>query len=128
MLRSSTSRVSRRVLLAATTAMMVAGLPALEAYAHAEFKASTPAANSSGAAPTSLSITFSEDITLKFSGATVTGPNKSAVKLGAASLSDPATLVVPIADALKPGKYTVTWHNLSTDGHKLTGSFAFTVK
>jgi len=120
--------ISRRTLLAGTSALLFAGLPSAEALAHAEFKASTPVANSVGAPPTSVTITFSEDISLKFSGATITGPEKATVKTGLASLGDSATLVVPIIDALKPGKYTVSWHNLSTDGHKLTGSFAFNVK
>ena len=121
---------SRRALLATATALLIAGLPATEALAHAEFKTSTPAANSVVASPASLSITFSEDITLKFSGATITGPDKAAVKTGPATLDAKThtVLTVPIVDALKPGKYTVDWHNLSTDGHKLTGSFAFTVK
>jgi copper resistance protein C len=120
----------RRSLLTAATALLIAGLPAAEALAHAEFKTSSPAANSVVAAPASLSITFSEEITLKFSGATITGPDKDAVKTGPGTLNAKthSVLTVPITDTLKPGKYTVDWHNLSTDGHKLTGNFAFTVK
>jgi methionine-rich copper-binding protein CopC len=37
-------------------------------------------------------------------------------------------LSVPVIGTLQPGIYTVEWHALSTDGHKTTGSYSFTVK
>lgn len=126
----TTTSFSRRSLLAATSALLVAGLPAGMAFAHADFKSSSPAPNSTVTAPASLSIIFGEDISLKFSGVTISGPDKAPVKTGEASLDakNPAKLTVPVAETLAAGKYTVEWHNLSTDGHKSKGSFTFTVK
>ncbi|HEX8044568.1 copper resistance protein CopC, partial [Rhizobium sp.] len=65
---------------------------------------------------------------LKFSGVTVTGPNKEAVKTGEAMLmKSDTTLMIPITDKLATGKYTVEWHVLSTDGHKTNGTYSFTI-
>jgi methionine-rich copper-binding protein CopC len=37
-------------------------------------------------------------------------------------------MMAPIPTSLKPGSYTVNWHVLSSDGHKSSGSYGFTVK
>ena len=37
-------------------------------------------------------------------------------------------LIVPLADSLKPGTYTVNWHVVSVDGHKTKGHYTFSVK
>lgn len=100
-----------------------------QAFAHAHLKSSTPAADSTiKQAPSELDLTFSEGLNPKFSGATVTSPDKKTVKTGASMLMDgDKTLMVPLSDTLAPGKYTVEWHVLSTDGHKTNGSYSFTV-
>lgn len=102
---------------------------AVPAFAHAHLQSATPAANGSVAtAPSQITLTFSEGVNLKFSGVKVTGPQKSAVKAGKASLTGgDATLSVPIAGKLGAGTYTVDWHILSVDGHKTNGSYTFTV-
>ena len=124
--------LTRRRLVCLTAAVMAAGiLAATQAQAHAHLKSSVPAANATvTAAPTSLILTFGESIEPKFSGATITGPDMKAVKTGPATgdPKDPASLIVPITETLAAGKYTVDWRNLSVDGHKLKGSFTFTVK
>lgn len=100
-----------------------------QVFAHAHLKSSAPAADSAvKLAPSELDLTFSEDLNLKFSGVTVTGPDKKVVKTGAGTLMDgDKTLMVPVSDKLAPGKYTVQWHALSTDGDKTDGSYSFTV-
>ena len=127
----SKADLSRRGLLIVSSAAAAIMLLGRAAQAHAHLASSIPAANAVlDTAPASLSLTFSEAISLKFSGAVVTGPEKVAVKLGAAMLDPKSdkTLIVPISEPLKPGRYSVAWHNLSNDGHRLTGSFAFSVK
>ena len=123
-------KLTRRSLMVLSASLAAGALPVSRALAHAHLKASVPAAESTVAAPASLRLTFSEGISLKFSGAAVTGPDKAAVTLGAATLDpkDPATLIVPVSGTLQPGKYTVSWHALSNDGHKTTGGYVFTVK
>lgn len=114
------------LLVAATASLALAG----QAFAHAHLKTSVPAADSSvKQAPSELDLSFSEGLNLKFTGVTVTGPDKKAVKTGTAMLmGGDTTLMVPVTDKLAPGKYTVQWHALSTDGHKTNGSYSFTVK
>lgn len=101
-----------------------------QAFAHAHLKASMPADKSTvAAAPAALMLSFTEGLNLKFSGIKVTGPDKAAVKTGDAALTDHDTgLTVPVDATLAAGTYTVEWHALSTDGHKTTGSYSFTVK
>ncbi|EFA1345042.1 hypothetical protein E8121_004861, partial [Escherichia coli] len=41
---------------------------------------------------------------------------------------DQKRLIVPLADSLKPGTYTVDWHVVSVDGHKTKGHYTFSVK
>lgn len=119
------TRMKTLLLVAATASMAFAG----QAFAHAHLKSSTPAADSAvKQAPSELDLTFTEGLNLKFSGVTVTGPDKKAVKTDAGSLMDgDKTLMVPVSDKLAPGKYTVQWHALSTDGHKTDGTYTFTV-
>lgn len=104
---------------------------AAPAFAHAHLKSATPAAGSTVAtAPTELDLTFSEGLNLKFTGVNVTGPAKGAVATGNATLGagGDTTLVVPVTGTLAAGVYTVAWHALSTDGHKTSGTYRFTIK
>ncbi|MBB6483854.1 copper homeostasis periplasmic binding protein CopC [Rhizobium lusitanum] len=118
-------RMKTLLLATLTASLALAG----QAFAHAHLKSSAPAADSAvKQTPAELDLTFTESLNLKFSGATVTGPDKKAVKTGASSLMDSdKTLMVPVSDKLAPGKYTVDWHVLSTDGHKTNGTYSFTV-
>lgn len=106
------------------------GLPASAAFAHAHLKAETPAASAViAAAPRALVLRFSEDVALAFTGVTVTGPARAAVKLGHGTLSAGDTvLTVPVEGSLAPGRYEVAWHALSKDGHKTHGTYSFSVK
>ena len=115
----------RFALLAAALSLGLAG----QAFAHAHLKAATPASGATVAAPAELDLGFSEGVNLKFTGVTVTGPEGAAVPIGPARLGPggDATLVVPLAGTLAPGRYKVDWHALAVDGHKTDGSYRFTV-
>ena len=99
------------------------------AMAHAHLKSAVPAADGTvKTTPSKLDLTFSEALNVKFSGIEITGPNKAIVKTGEAMLMNSGTtLMVPVTDKLAPGKYTVEWQVLSTDGHKTNGSYSFTI-
>ena len=116
-----------RVLITLGTLIVAAG-PAL---AHAHLKTARPATDATVAtAPTELDLTFSEGVNLKFTGVKVTGPDKKAVATGDAALGQggDTTIVVPVTGALAAGTYKVDWHARSSDGHKTTGSYSFTVR
>lgn len=112
-------------------AAVIALLSTTTAFAHAHLLEAGPAAAATAiAAPTALTLRFSEAIALKFSGVKVFGPDKAEVGLGTSTL-DPkndALLEVAIVGALSAGQYTVAWHALSSDGHKTNGTYTFTVK
>ncbi|TAZ47092.1 Cu resistance protein (plasmid) [Rhizobium leguminosarum] len=118
-------QIKKLTFLAVAATIAFAG----QALAHAHLKAAAPASDSTvKQAPSELDLTFTEGLNLKFSGAKLTGPGKAAVKTGEGSLMDgDMTLMVPVSQKLTPGKYTVEWHVLSTDGHKTNGTYSFTV-
>jgi copper resistance protein C len=116
--------LTRILSVAAIASLAFAG----QAFAHAHLASSTPADKASIASPGEIDLTFTEELDLKFSGFTVTGPDKGAVKLGDAMLEGgDKVLMAPVSGRLAPGSYTVDWHVLSTDGHKTEGNFTFTV-
>jgi methionine-rich copper-binding protein CopC len=88
-----------------------------------------PAKDSTVSAPTELSVVFSEDLDAKGSSLKLENGGGELVSKDA-SVLDPAnakhmTLKLP---KLAPGIYTVAWVTLSTDGHRLTGKYGFTIK
>jgi methionine-rich copper-binding protein CopC len=108
----------------------LAALIATPAFAHAHLLQATPADKAVvTAAPSALTLDFSEGVQLKFTGIVVTGPASATVATGTASVSsDGKTLTVPLSGALQPGVYTIAWHALAADGHKTHGTYSFTVK
>jgi methionine-rich copper-binding protein CopC len=116
----------KHVLIVAAFFLAAAITPA---FAHAHLASAEPAdAAVLSASPSALTLRFSEAIELGFSGLVVTGPN-GPVDLAAGHLdpADAEVLVVPVDTPLAAGSYSVDWHALSTDGHKSTGSYSFTV-
>jgi methionine-rich copper-binding protein CopC len=102
-----------------------------QAFAHAHLQTAVPAPDGVvSVAPDALQLKFSEGLELAFTGVTLKAPDATAVPLGQATLApgDDTTLVVPLTRHLTAGKYGVTWHALSKDGHKTHGDYTFTVK
>lgn len=118
--------------LAATAALFLSA-PAL---AHPKLLSSTPAANASVAAPSQITLTFSEGLMPKLSGGDIvmTGmpgmPNHHMAVTGVTPSvdADGKTLVLTLARPLPAGSYQVAWHVVSTDTHRVQGNLAFTVK
>ncbi|MBX3583221.1 MAG: copper homeostasis periplasmic binding protein CopC [Rhizobiaceae bacterium] len=97
------------------------------AMAHSELKRSIPAVGSTVATPTSLELTFSDSVNLRFSNVTLTGAVEG--KIGKPAISeDGHTLIIPVSGSLSAGKYVVNWDALSQDGHKVKGEFSFAVE
>ena len=101
------------------------------ALAHAHLTQQNPAANAQvTASPQALTLNFSEGVEPAFSGATLTGPQNEQIKTGKATRNeqDKTQLIIPLAQSLETGKYTVDWHVVSVDGHKTKGQYSFSVK
>jgi hypothetical protein len=106
---------------------MLAAVPS--ALAHAHPKVMKPAPDSTGPAPSSVSITFSEEVEPKFSFIQLTDESgKSAdSQVSKPAPDDPTTLILPVPK-LTTGIYVVHWANVAVDGHRLDGSYKFTVR
>jgi len=101
------------------------------ADAHPHLQAAGPAPGSVvKASPKALRIQFNEGIVLGFSGIEVTNAAGVKQRLGDASLDpkDDKQLIVPLNAELVPGKYTVAWHAVGDDTHKVDGKYSFEVK
>lgn len=109
--------------LTVVAALAVAGAAA----AHAQLVSSTPAANAGVPTPSVITLRFNEALEPKFSGFEVKGPGPVP---GAASTmpGQDKSLTMALTSALKPGKYAVSWHVVSKDGHRTKGQYGFTVR
>ena len=113
--------------LAFTLSLVLAAAPS--AFAHAHPKVMKPAPDSTGPAPSSISITFSEAVEPKFSSIRLTD-EKGKTEGSEASkpvAADPKTLTLAVPK-LAGGTYLVHWVSVAVDGHRLEGSYKFTVQ
>lgn len=113
--------------IASALVLMLAAAPS--ALAHAHPKVMKPAPDSTGPAPRSVSITFSEAVEPKFSSIQLTDENGKAVgsQVSRPAPNDPKTLILPVPK-LTAGTYVVHWVNVAVDGHRLEGNYKFTVQ
>lgn len=124
----------RPTFLALTLA--AAALSATAASAHPKLLSANPAPNAVVTAPARLQLAFSEGLVAQFSGAELvmtdmpgmkmSSPMKMSVKASLAP--DGKTLVLALAKPLSRGTYKLDWHVVSTDTHRVQGSYAFKVK
>jgi LPXTG-motif cell wall-anchored protein len=111
-------------------ALMIASAGVVSA--HAEFKSSVPAPDSTVAtAPETVTITFTEEIkadgnTIKVLDAAGEQVDKGDTALDKSD-ADRTTLVVSLNDGLSNGSYTVEWKNNGADGHSEEGNFTFSI-
>lgn len=99
-------------------------LAAVPAFAHAKLTGSTPAANASVKSPPLIKLQFSEPLEPAFSGAALAGSDGKSIPV---SVSVGATGITLIPGTLKPGPYSVTWHSVGHDTHRVTGTLRFKV-
>jgi methionine-rich copper-binding protein CopC len=114
----------------AAIAMIAASLMSSAAFAHPELRSAEPAAGAAATtSPKQIKITFTEAVIPQFSGAEVKDQAGKAIATGKATV-DPANrkeLVVPVNEPLPPGEYTVEWHAVSDDTHRVKGTYSFSV-
>ena len=122
----------RRIFL--PTALALLGV-ASAAQAHPKLVSASPAANATVAKLGRVELRFSEKLMPKFSGADLMmtghgGASHAPMKVTAtaAVAGDGSTLVLTPKAPLAPGHYTVAWHVVSTDTHRVAGNYVFAVK
>ena len=107
------------------------------ASAHAKLLSSTPAENASVTSPQSITLVFNETLEADLSGvdlAMLTMPGMkmdSPMAVGGITTTlseDKKTLVATPAKSLGAGRYKLTWHAVTSDTHRIEGSFEFDVQ
>lgn len=119
--------MSRFLVPVAISALLAVAAPQV-AVAHSRLVSSNPAANATVAAPRAIVLTFSERSVPAFSGLELVNAQGTATELRTAVSQDGKTLTGTPARPLAAGAYTVNWRIASGDGHRMTGSFNFTVR
>ena len=113
--------------IASSLLLMLIAVPS--ALAHAHPKVMKPAPDSAGPEPSSILITFSEAVEPKFSPIRLTDEKGKAEgsEVSRPAPADPKTIAraVPMLTA---GTYVVHWVSVAVDGHRLEGTYKFTVQ
>ncbi|ABM10645.1 putative copper resistance protein (CopC) (plasmid) [Paenarthrobacter aurescens TC1] len=120
-----------RVRLAFAAALLIPAFAAAPAMAHDALESTTPAKDTTvTTAPGVVSLTLSEPpmdtAQLKLSVITVTDETGKTLSDGNVSVDGP-TISTAIAGGSN-GAYKVLWRTVSSDGHPIEGSYAFTVQ
>lgn len=99
------------------------------ALAHPRLVETAPSADTQAQSPREIRLTFSEALVGRFSGLGLKDQDGKQVETGpaAASPQDKKQLIVPLKSLLAPGRYTVEWHAVSEDTHRIKGSYSFEV-
>ena len=127
-------RASLRSLLVAAIALFVASLVPPHASAavaplpHAALLSSEPAAGATTlVAPARIRLVFSEPVEASMSGIRIVGSGGGRFELAVSTDPHDVHALIGIPPALQPGAYTVQWHVVSADGHRVDGAFPFTL-
>jgi methionine-rich copper-binding protein CopC len=99
---------------------------ATPAWAEATLVQSSPAADTSVAAPRSIRLTFNEKITAP--GVQLKMADGMTVAATASLSGDARTISARLASPLMAGKWIVTWYATAAGGRQAQGSYSFTVK
>ncbi|MGO4684607.1 copper homeostasis periplasmic binding protein CopC [Hyphomicrobium sp. 2TAF46] len=117
--------------LVVTTVLISCAVITTAAQAHAKLTSTNPAASAVVAeSPKDLRLIFNEGLIAKFSGIELKTEKGEKIETGTA-VADPIDnkqLIVPLPAALADGVYSIKWHAVSEDTHKLEGTYSFTVK
>jgi methionine-rich copper-binding protein CopC len=115
------------IVLAASAALVLSG--AVAAFAHAHLvRAATAAGGTVNAAPSEVTLRFSEKLEPKFSSVVVRDAAGKQVDKGESTVDKADRMVIRVLlPPLEPGVYKVEWRAVSADTHKIDGNFTFKV-
>lgn len=113
-----------------TIAVIAIGLATTPAMAHPKLLSASPAADASdSAAAKEIKLSFSEGVIAKLSGVELKDEGGKTVSTGV-PVTDPKDqkqLIVPLPAPLAPGRYTVNWHAVSEDTHRVKGQYSLMI-
>src|SRR5579872_5053304 len=121
----STQRIITAIAACALTSLLAAGT----ALAHPRVLRATPAVGGTvAAAPSEVTIRFSEKLEPAFSSVVVRDSEGKQVDKGDGALDKKDhQLMRASLQSLSPGVYKVEWRAVGADTHKVNGDFTFTV-
>ncbi len=112
--------------LAAVVAVLLVGLPASPASAHARLIRTDPAENTTVANPvTAITLTFNEPVKQRSTTVAVSASDGSSYSEG-----DPRVVDTAVIQAVRPvpaGEVRVVWRTVSADGDPIQGEYGFTM-
>lgn len=117
--------MNRFLSLAVASTVVLGTAPAL---AHARLVSATPGDGATVTAPLMISLTFSERFAAPFSTIEIEDSRGRTVSLTKTVSEDGKTLGGRFASPLTAGTYRVTWAIAAADGHRMTGTYSFTVR
>ncbi len=98
------------------------------AFAHTDLVKSTPAADSTGPAPKTIVLRFSEKVAPAFIGFALTMDSGMKMSLTTAVSRDGKVVTCTPKGPLVPGGYKLAWHAAAADdGHRTDGTFSFKI-
>lgn len=128
-----TALLRRTLIAASVAALALAAAPRAgqSTMLHLRLTSSIPAKDSVIAtAPTTLTLTYSQQPHLRLSRVTLKGATGDPVATGEVTLggTDSTSLIVPVTGMMSAGAYTISWVTASSDGHAIKGTIPFTLK
>ena len=106
------------------------GVATTTAFAHAFLEKAIPGVGTTvRLSPSELQLDFSQNIVPAFSGVTITAFDGKRIP-SAKPVLDRAkqnVLHIRLGHALRAGIYVVTWHVVSVDTHRTSGTYKFTI-
>lgn len=118
------SRFTPLPFVAAAVVVLATG----SAGAHAALVSATPAPNSVVAPTRAVSLTFSGRIVSTFSDFDVVDAHGNKAAITISHGEDGKSMSGVLARPLSAGAHRVNWRIASADGHRMTGSYSFTVR
>ena len=119
--------MSRKIAIMLTA---ILGLGTTAANAHPRLQSSNPAPGAVlKSAPKDIRMSFSEGLVPNFTGLELKASTGKLMLTGKPALAagNSKMIIVPIGTRLAPGNYSVAWHAVSVDTHRVTGTFTFKV-
>lgn len=102
---------------------------ATSAMAHTDLVKSSPAADSAGAAPKMIVLSFSEKVAPAFSGYELAMDDGMKVSVTTSTSPDGKTVTLTPRGSMMTGAYKLNWHAAAAeDGHRTEGVLSFKVK
>jgi methionine-rich copper-binding protein CopC len=114
----------------AVIALFATCLIATSVHAHPTLKSASPPVESTAtAAPTQITLNFSEAVISKFSSVELRDQSGMKVATGKVAIDakDEKQLIVTLEAPLKAGTYTVKWTVVTADTHRVNGTYSFKV-